>query len=138
MQQQSIHLFVSSKNAYAAAVYLLVTTETSCQANLVLPKARLAPTKGMTIPRLELLGVLIGVRAFKFVETEMKWNIDDWLTSKRTLTTFIENRLKEIITFRYVNTTVNPAGITTRGTTVAELEDCTLWCIFQMEFCMTR
>jgi len=133
----------ASKKAYAAAVYLLIKTETSYKANLIFSKARLAPTKGMTIPRLELLGVLIGVRALRFVEIELKLNIEQkilytdsqcvlhWITSKRTLTVFVENRLKEIrssdITFRYISTTDNPADIPTRGTTVTQLENCSLW-----------
>ena len=133
----------ASKKAYAAAVYLLVTTNMNSTVHLVFSKSRLAPTKPLTIPRLELLGVLIGVRCLKFVETQLKLNIAPkilwtdsqcvlhWLNSNKPLSVFVEKRLKEIkshdITFKYITTEENPADLPTRGTTAAELENCLLW-----------
>uniref|UniRef100_A0A1I7V878 RT_RNaseH_2 domain-containing protein n=1 Tax=Loa loa TaxID=7209 RepID=A0A1I7V878_LOALO len=53
----------ASPVAYAVSVYVIQENE----ASLVFAKSRIAPIKGMTIPKLELLAVLIGVRAAQFV-----------------------------------------------------------------------
>ena len=59
----------ASIKAYAAVVYLYHSSLDKYKADLIFSKARLAPDK-ITIPRLELLGVLIGVHALKFIEKE--------------------------------------------------------------------
>ena len=68
----------------------------------------LAPVKEMTIPRLELMAVLIGVRSLKFVEKEMKIPIEKkflwtdsqcvlkWIASNKDLSVFVTNRVAEI------------------------------------------
>ena len=61
----------ASKRAYAVAVYLRIITGNDIQVNLVYAKARLAPIKGVSIPRLELLGVLIGCRVSAFVVEQL-------------------------------------------------------------------
>ena len=53
----------ASINTYAAAVYLRIVREDSVIVNLIYAKTRLSPIKDITIPRLELLGALIGCRA---------------------------------------------------------------------------
>ncbi|VDN00550.1 unnamed protein product, partial [Onchocerca ochengi] len=53
----------ASTLAYSAAVYAKQGTETF----LIFAKSRIASIKSMTIPRLELLAILIGVRAAQFV-----------------------------------------------------------------------
>ena len=94
---------------------------------------------------MELLALLIGVRALKFVDNELKLRIDQkfvwcdakavllWLNCKEIQPRFIENRLKEIrkhtdLIFKYVFTNENPAGICTRGSTPSELCLNYLWC----------
>ena len=62
----------ASKYAYAATVYLHQQTSGMCINNLIFLKARLAPNQEISIPRLELLAALIGVRCIKFVERELK------------------------------------------------------------------
>lgn len=59
---------------YATTVYLRVLNGTAAETNLVFSRMRLVPTgkgksklKKLTIPRLELLAVVIGVRAANFV-----------------------------------------------------------------------
>ncbi|CAG7831255.1 unnamed protein product, partial [Allacma fusca] len=62
----SIHTFSdASKGAYAASVFLRAVTPNSVHVQLVLAKSRVAPLKALTIPRLELLSCLIGVRLNK-------------------------------------------------------------------------
>ena len=56
----------ASAVAYAIVVYLHQSAGDTYKTDLVFSKTRLAP-HGITIPRLELLGVLIGVIALKFL-----------------------------------------------------------------------
>ena len=49
----------ASTKAYAAVVYLVLKTETRSSVQFVAAKTRVAPLKGQTIPRLELLSALL-------------------------------------------------------------------------------
>ena len=88
----------------------------------------------ITIPRLELLGILIGVRGLRFVERELSlpvsskilWTVTQcalqWMQSYKPLPVFVNNHLKEIkflqaTDIRFVLTEDNPANIATRGKT---------------------
>ena len=63
----SLHAFSdASESAYAASIYTSHEYEDgSITARLLGSKARLAPLKAMSIPRLELIGALIGLRLTK-------------------------------------------------------------------------
>ena len=134
----------ASKCAYAAAVYLLQESQDRRRVDLIFSKTRLVPSKKITIPRLELLAALIGARYMKFIEKELKVEIDqkhiwldsqcvlNWINSKRVLGTFVENRVKEIkadknIHFHFISTTENPADLASRGTSTFELRDNRIW-----------
>jgi len=67
----------ASSKAYATVIYLRTMEAGQIQTNLIFSKARNAPIKPLTIPRLELLSVLIGVRSLKFVEKSLKLDITD-------------------------------------------------------------
>ena len=104
-----------SIKAYATTLYLRVHDGTKFRVNLLFSKMRLVPiakkrrTKDVTIPRLELLAVLIGVRAANFVLRELEMNISKrilwsdsqcvlhWLKTRKPLSMFVENRVKEIL-----------------------------------------
>ena len=52
--------------------------------------------------------------------------------SKKPLTTFVQNRIKEItekkeVSFRYVITSQNPADLASRGVSAQDLDKCELW-----------
>jgi len=134
----------ASNKAYAASVYLVQVSEQSSRCDLIFSKSRLAPVKTMTIPRLELMAVLIGVRCIKYVVSQMKLSFEkivlmsdsqcvlQWISSKKVQPVFIENRLKEIrghddVTFEYVNTKENPADIASRGCSLETLREHRLW-----------
>jgi len=121
---------VSSK-AYGTVVYLHWF---STRADLIFSKTRLAP-EHVTIPR---LGILIGIRALKFVDREVSITITSkilwtdsqcalqWLQSTKHLQVFVTNLLKEIKSLketeiRFVSTEDNPADIATRGMTSQDL-----------------
>ena len=89
----------------ATTIYLHQSIGDTCKADLVFSKTRLAPP-GTTIPRLELLGVLIGVRALKFVWKQLYQKVPchlftdsvcvlHWLETSKPLSVFVTNRVKE-------------------------------------------
>ena len=148
-----LHIFTdASVNAYAAAGYLRVTDGSSVHSALVFSKMRLAPAPKkssstadtMTIPRLELLGAVIGARLASFLRQELNLTLSSttvwtdarcvlhWLVSSRDLSTFVANRIASLralpdITYRYVPSAANPADLATRPQTAAQLADSTLW-----------
>ncbi|MCP3662859.1 MAG: DUF1759 domain-containing protein [Gammaproteobacteria bacterium] len=138
-----LHCFTdASEKAYCAAVYLKMFTDSRSKVELVFSKVRLAPSgkslKSLSIPRLELMGVLIGVRSLIFVKELLKLPLEDmilwtdskcildWIRGEKQLPVFEHNRVKEItshrdqIEFRYVCTKYNPADLATRGMLVED------------------
>lgn len=119
---------VASSRAYATTLYLHQTNGSETKVNLNFAKSRLAPLKGMTIPKLELMAVLIGVRCLKCVRVQLKLPIKQvclwtdsqcvlsWIKSEKELPVFVKNRVNEInsdgnIKFDYVPSSENPADI---------------------------
>ncbi len=67
----SLHIFCdASKAAFACCTYLVYFNSETCQnaSTLIISKVRTAPLKSVSIPRLELLGVLIGKRLAMFLK----------------------------------------------------------------------
>ena len=114
-------------------------------ARLIMSKSHLAPSKAVSIPRLELLGALVGLRLTRQVCSTLKiptngvtyWvdsmNKGYWIQGQsREYKPFIAHRVGEIHEFstpnqwRYDSTNVNPAD-GTRGLTVEELANADLW-----------
>ena len=129
---------------YATSVYLQIFNKDTSTCNIVFSKTRLAPNEKISLPRLELLAVLIGVRSLSFVESELTLEISEkmlwtgsqcilqWIKTKKPLTVFVENRLREIrnhsdIEFQYVSTKDNPADVASRGTTAISLTKHRSW-----------
>ena len=75
--------------AYAAAVYTRHEYEDqSVTTQLIASKTRLSPLKAISIPRLELMGALIGVRLTKQVSTALEIPMKDatfWVDSMNVL-----------------------------------------------------
>ena len=114
------------------------------RSDLLFCKTRLAPLKEMTIPRLELLAVVIGVRCIRFVKQQLNIPIErshlwtdsqcvlKWIDSEKDLSVFVANRVNEIksdgdIVFGYVTSGENPADIASRGATFQNLCQDKLW-----------
>ena len=112
--------------------------------NLVFAKTRLADVKrDLTVPILELLGVVIGCRISKFVAEQLDIpNINqtlftdsqcviEWYKSTKVLKTFVGNRVGEIrnhdIRIAYVKRDENPADIASKGESAKRLMDNVLW-----------
>ncbi|XP_055905489.1 uncharacterized protein LOC129940981 [Eupeodes corollae] len=136
----------ASEKAYAAAIYLRITTGIKIYTNLILAKTRVAPLKNKSIARLELCGALLLaqllVHTVKTMELQSS-KIFAWCDSQITLawiksapyirTTFVANRVAEIqeLTdpqrWNYVPSKKNPADIASRGVSPNELVENHQW-----------
>ena len=104
----------ASQMAYAACVYVRIKIKGMIKCSLLMSKTRLAPAeleKSRKIPRLELLGCLLGVRLFKYANKALMKSVKlskvvfwsdssialHWINKEPgKLKKFISNRVKEI------------------------------------------
>ena len=140
--QFTLHVFVDvSMKAYGAVAYICDGTHSS----FVMAKARVAPLKGHTLPRLELMAALTGSRICKFISSSLDhlrfniimWSDSQialcWISSKKRLKPFVTNRVNETqellpnATWKYIPTHDNPADLVTRGISFTTLNDSQLW-----------
>ena len=139
----SFHVFCdASSKAYCAVVYAIHEGES----RVVIAKTRLAPIRPcITIPRLELMAALIGVRLMQFVLTTLGIKVANvrywtdsmdvlyWIWSKKPLKVFVKNRVSAILEdskpeqWSYVETAKNPADLGTRGITLRNLISSEVW-----------
>ncbi|XP_063749569.1 uncharacterized protein LOC134870954 [Eleginops maclovinus] len=109
-------------------------------------KARVAPLKSPTIPRMELTAATVAIKMDKLLKKELELELHDsifWTDSTAVLKylnsestrfkTFVANRISAILEhsqtsqWRYVNTTLNPADHVSRGQTVEAFLKCESW-----------
>nr|XP_034839598.1 uncharacterized protein LOC117995716 [Maniola hyperantus] len=132
-----LHCFTdASLKAYAATVYIVNENKIS----FVIGKSRLVPIKdqdNLKIPRLELLGVLIGSRLIKFIRNFLSakvthkflWTdsqiVIGWCKSSKLLPPFVARRIQEIkrnkeLIIRYVPLELNAADVATKPYSTCE------------------
>ena len=136
-----LHVFADASNlAYGAVAYLVWCCENGKEARIVSAKARVAPLRQTTIPRLELMAALLASRLAKTVHDEFKlkpsrvflWSdsmiVLAWLRSETSqLKPFVGVRVAEIQStweasaWRYVPTQLSPADDLSRGIEVKEM-----------------
>jgi hypothetical protein len=136
-----LHVFAdASILAYGAAAYVVWSSSSGREVRLVSAKARVAPLRQTTIPRLELMAALLATRLAKTIYDEFKikpskvtlWSdsmiVLAWLRSESTiLKSFVGVRVAEIqaswepSVWRYVPTNLNPADDLSRGISVREM-----------------
>ena len=58
----------SSQQSYAAAAYIRIVTKVGIRVHLLAAKSKVAPIKGFSIPRLELLGCLLLTKLVKEIK----------------------------------------------------------------------
>ena len=138
----------ASIKAYAAVVYLVLKTETGSSVQFVAAKTRVAPLKGQTIPRLELLSALLLPRLIVSTHSSLQHCIPSlnikcftdsqvalyWiLGSDKEWKPFVQNRVTEIRRnvhskcWHHCPGIVNPADLPSRGITMLELSASKLW-----------
>lgn len=139
-----LHTFCdASESAYSAVCYLRVES-INVEIAFVASKARVAPIKVITIPKLELLAAVLGVRLAQLVKNELRLNIDEekywsdsrtvlaWIRTNKKLPTFIATRVGEIIDntkssdWNWVPSKLNPADKATRDNT-ENLDSSSMW-----------
>ena len=134
-----IHAFSdASENAFATVAYLRVVYETGeVSVRFLASKARVAPLKRQTIPRLELMGAQLMAKLVDSVRSTMKeafrhrpidtfyW-VDSiatlcWIKNARPWKQFVRNRVSDILTsssrgeWFYCPGPQNPADLPSRG-----------------------
>ncbi|XP_043661598.1 uncharacterized protein LOC122625575 [Drosophila teissieri] len=143
-----LHVFVdASQAAFAAVAYWRVTYEDDdVQVSFVSAKAKCAPMRTMTIPRLELQAAVLGTRLMNTVKEEHSVVITDlvlWTDSKTVLRwigsthrrykQFVGNRVAEILEsskvsqWRWVPTADNAADDATRSQKGVDLSQESRW-----------
>ena len=133
----------ASQTACCCALYL---TDSEDRRQLLISKSRLAPIgKPQTIPRLELVAAVLGVRLTTFVREALgdipltvryfsdSKNVLYWLQRRKPTKIFVANRVKEVLQksnldqWAYIETDRNPADLGTRGVHLNTLASSTLW-----------
>ncbi|UYV69246.1 hypothetical protein LAZ67_6002970 [Cordylochernes scorpioides] len=128
-----VHIFCdASQIAYGAVAYLRSEVQGKIVLTLIWRKARLAPTKRMTIPRLELMAMVLGARLANSIQAALKrkcemtlWSDSStalsWIKKEIEWRVFVRNRVREIQSttnlndWRFVPGHLNPADLLSRG-----------------------
>ena len=141
VSSQLHHFSDASQKGYGAVSYLrLVNSSGKISCAFIISKARLAPLKTMTIPRLELYAATLSVKLDQKIRRELCVQINQsvfWTDSMLVLQyiknetkrfhTFVANRITTIHNgstpdqWRHVSTKYNPADDVSRGLTAEEL-----------------
>ncbi|XP_078032247.1 uncharacterized protein LOC144467474 [Epinephelus lanceolatus] len=128
------HFSDPSQVGYGTVSYLRLEKDDRVQVAFLLGKARVAPLKQTTIPRLELTASVLAVRVDKMLQKELQLNLEKsvfWTDSTtvlkyickgtRRFQTFVANRVSIIREaadadqWRYVGSKENPADDASRG-----------------------
>ncbi|XP_073964433.1 uncharacterized protein [Choristoneura fumiferana] len=146
--RHELHAFTdASESAYATAIYLRTTDASgTVTVALVAGKAKVAPLRQQSIPRMELQAALIGARLAATIIAEQRLTIERvvfWTDSRTVLawirndakryTPFVAHRLGEIaeITrpeqWRWVPTAANPADDATRADSARQISTTDRW-----------
>ncbi|UYV63025.1 hypothetical protein LAZ67_2002879 [Cordylochernes scorpioides] len=143
--KNEIHVFCdASKSAYAAVAYMRGEVQGGVHLSLLWSKSRLAPTKRVTIPRLELLACVLGARLVKSISTALTnscpvtlWTdsstVMAWLKRKNEWNVFVRNRVQEIRdtvnneNWKFVYGKFNPADLPSRGCSIVQFVSTNWW-----------
>ena len=145
------HVFCdASELGYAACVYVrVVDSDSQVSVNLLFAKAKVAPVKAQSIPRLELMAALLGTKVLTIALVSVaglgvvpdrifaysdSTTVLAWLSKpSRTWATFVQNRVSDIQavvqrpSWFHVRSEENPADVASRGLSPELLASNTLW-----------
>ena len=137
-----IHNFSdASENGYGTASYIILTNKDGQKCcTLLMSKSRVAPLKKVTIPRMELTAAVIAVKVDRLLRQELEIKLEKsvFWTDSVTVLRYIENDASRLKTFvanrvsyireatspfqwKYVNSSLNPADIASRGVKLTSL-----------------
>ena len=147
MSKELVTFVDASLKAYGAVVYLICTYEDGSRSSrLITSKSKVAPLTPRTVPRLELMAAILGLRltqnVFRALEMSMQ-NVTFYSDSTdvlwwirgygRDFRPVVANRIGEIQMYsnptqwQHVSTDQNPADLCMRGATPSELSESTFW-----------
>lgn len=145
---REVHIFCdASERAYGSVAYLRSEDHHgNVQLSFLMRRSRVAPRKKLSISRLELCATLTGAQLAKLLQTELTLKVKTctlWSDSTTVLSwlhstschfkVFVGTRIAEIQdltepnTWRYVDSTRNPADNITRGKGLTELSRPNRW-----------
>ncbi|UYV63786.1 hypothetical protein LAZ67_2005619, partial [Cordylochernes scorpioides] len=126
-------------------LFYVVPENKGVSVQLLMAKSRLGPLKKTTIPRMELLACMLGVRLSRYITESLNlaaepvyyWTDSttalSWIKTNRQWGTFVNNRVKEICKtsgpkkWFYVPGGLNPADLPSRGCSVLQLKRTRWW-----------
>ncbi|XP_028417205.1 uncharacterized protein LOC114541488 [Dendronephthya gigantea] len=137
----------ASEKAYGAAIYLCAEDKVGKRiSNLIMAKSRVAPTRRITLPRLELLAAYLTAKLTSYVIEALKTPVQEvyaWSDSQIVLNwirqpcskwkVFVANRVQEIqqkvdpSKWHHCPGDQNPADLLTRGISANQLANSTIW-----------
>ena len=140
------HFADASDYGYGTVSYLGLENQDGVHLAFMLGKARVAPLKQTTIPRLELTAAVLSVKVDKMLRKELSLHLEDscfWTDSQTVLKyignntkqfhTFVANRVASIreatnvVQWRYISSKDNPADEASRGLTADNFLACKRW-----------
>jgi hypothetical protein len=148
VKETQLHVFCDASEVESSVVaYLrLIYANKNIRISFIMGKARLAPLKTVSIPRLELTAATLGAKVALFIKEEIDLDIDAivmWTDSmavlryiastKRRFKMFVANRLSIIqeITnadqWQHVPSAVNPADLGSRGIMPSDTGNLQAW-----------
>nr|XP_054607751.1 uncharacterized protein LOC129167238 [Nothobranchius furzeri] len=147
LQAQLHHFADASEHGYGTVSYLRLQDEKgNVHLAFMLGKARVAPLKQTTIPRLELTAAVLAVKVDRMLRKELSLDLtySYFWTDSQTLLKYIHNENKRFYTFvanrvaaireatdvwqwRYVASKLNPADEASRGLTAHNFMACQRW-----------
>lgn len=134
------HFSDASNKGYGQCSYIRLLSDTRVHCAFIMGKARVAPLKVVTIPRLELTAAVVSAAVSGMLKEELALKVDGeyfWTDSQvvlgyinneaRRFHVFVSNRVQRIreatnpAQWHYINTGENPADHASRGLMVDEL-----------------
>ncbi len=145
--EEELHVFCdASDTAYAAVAYWVTTRGSVRSSRLAVARAKVAPLHQLSIPRLELLATQLALDVVELMVQALPlsmtsvwlWtdstNVLCWLRApSKSLHTFVGHKIARIQTttprdhWNWVPTDQNPADIPSRGASIEDLGESTLW-----------
>ena len=148
VKSRQVHIFSDASSVgYGSVAYLrLCDNENRIHCSFLMGKARLAPIKAVTIPRLELTAATVSVRLGEILKKELDEAFDtvQYHTDSVTVLRYISNEQKRFQVFvanrvqtirnlsdpsqwKYVDTKENPADDASRGLDAQALSEQQRW-----------
>ena len=145
---KELHVFSDASSVgYGCAGYLRVSDQAgNIQVSFLMGKARLAPLKMITIPKLELTAATVAVKIGRMLDQELEEKPDKIIyhtdsttvlhylhSERKRFPVFVANRTQLINNFsnldqwRYVNSRQNPADVASRGLGSPEQFQDSMW-----------